>query len=76
MHTANGVGYCLEGHDLALAKLAAYRPKDKDFVRTLLVEGLVQASVLHERLASLPVDEERAEAIKRWLSVTEADLLF
>ncbi len=39
--THGNIGRCLEAHDLAASKLAAFRPKDRDFVRTLLVEEMI-----------------------------------
>ena len=61
-------------HDLAASKLAAYRDKDRDFVRTLLVEELVSVDVLCERIASLPVSDETKQRLTEWVSVTAADL--
>lgn len=46
------VGLCLEPHDLCTAKLIANRPKDLDFLRSLLDADLVQAARLFERLAA------------------------
>jgi hypothetical protein len=47
----NGVtGWCLEKHDLCVAKLFAGREKDHDFVRTALREGLVDAGTVLERM--------------------------
>src|SRR5215467_11305491 len=34
--TNGKVGWCIEGHDLAASKLAAFREKDREFVRVLL----------------------------------------
>ncbi|MGH7625211.1 MAG: DUF6036 family nucleotidyltransferase, partial [Gemmatimonadaceae bacterium] len=48
--TRGNTGYCLEGHDLAASKLAAYRDKDRAFVRVLLREGYVKPRKLIERL--------------------------
>ena len=36
-NTRDNTGWCVEAHDLAASKLVAFRDKDKDFVRTLLV---------------------------------------
>ena len=60
-------GLCLEGHDLALSKLAAFREKDLDFVRTLLVEDMVQRDPLLERLNTLPIEEEHADHVASWI---------
>ena len=51
---APGRGWCLERHDLAAAKLAAGRIKDYEFVGALLDAGLIEKSILDERVASLP----------------------
>ena len=40
--TEGYVGHCIEAHDLAASKLAAYREKDRIFVSTLLRENLMQ----------------------------------
>ncbi len=44
-------GWCLEPHDLCVAKLAALREKDTSFVAALLRSGIVDADVIAERLA-------------------------
>ncbi len=41
-NTNGHTGLCLEGHDLALAKLAAFRDKDRNFVGVLLRERLAE----------------------------------
>jgi len=38
-NTRGNIGWCVEGHDLAASKLAAFRDKDRDFVRVLLQEA-------------------------------------
>jgi hypothetical protein len=37
--TRGNTGWCVEAHDLAANKLAAYRDKDREFVRTLLIDA-------------------------------------
>jgi hypothetical protein len=72
---ASSTGLCLEAHDLALSKLAAYREKDRDFVRTLLVERLVDGDELLKRLPTVPVDPpERKPIIADWIRATMRDL--
>lgn len=44
----------LDPHDLAVAKLAAGRPKDRAFVQALLCEGLLDPHLLRERTGQLP----------------------
>lgn len=67
-------GHCLEAHDLAASKLVAGREKDRVFVTTLLLEGLVDDEILLERVAELPVEPERRDSISRWVRVIVADL--
>jgi len=45
-------GWRLEVHDLAVAKYAAGREKDRDFTRALVRHGMVQREVLDGRLAA------------------------
>lgn len=47
-------GLCLDPTDLAVSKLAAARPKDIEFVRVLMREGIVASETLRARLASTP----------------------
>lgn len=49
-------GWCLEVHDLAIAKYAAGREKELEFTRTLWRHQMVSQGVLEQRLAATPVD--------------------
>ena len=49
-------GWCLEVHDLAIAKYAAGREKDLDFTRALARHSMVDREVLGQRLAATPLD--------------------
>ena len=62
------IGLCLEPHDLAASKLYAARPKDIDFVRSMIGQGLVDCDVLHGRIALLPVSDEMRDAVCRKLN--------
>src|SRR5215207_347281 len=46
-------GWCLDKEDLCVAKLCAFREKDRNFVVALLEARLVDAGVIHERLPSV-----------------------
>lgn len=63
-------GYCLESHDLAASKLAAFREKDRRFVRTLIVEGLIDPQTLITRIAALHVDSDSRSRSQEWVLVT------
>ncbi len=53
-----GQAYCLEVHDLVVAKLVASRPKDVSFATALLESGLVDRNLLLERAET--IDRPRA----------------
>lgn len=74
-HTTQGnTGHCLESHDLAASKLVAYRDKDRDFVRVLLVERLIKSEILLHRVGLLPSPEETKQRIAKWIKVTAAEI--
>ena len=52
--TGGATGWCLELHDLALAKLAAGRPKDLRYIRALLRHKLVRPEIIESRLNDMP----------------------
>ncbi|MBN1193513.1 MAG: hypothetical protein JXA36_07490 [Coriobacteriia bacterium] len=72
--TRGNAGRCLEAHDLAASKLVADREKDRQFVTTLLAEGLIDGPVLIERIGMLPADESTRTRLARWVEITVADL--
>jgi len=72
--TRGKIGWCVEAHDLAASKLAAYREKDRDFVRILLIEGMIVANTLIERINLLKIDEELRERLLQWIKYTTEEL--
>jgi hypothetical protein len=68
--THDKTGLCLEGHDLAASKLAAFRDKDRDFVRVLLLERLVAPGLLLERIGVLAIPEEERSRRAQWVRLT------
>jgi hypothetical protein len=57
--TGGATGWCLERHDLVAAKLIAGRDKDVRFYEALRQAGLVDPSVVAERIRSTPdIDED------------------
>jgi hypothetical protein len=72
--THGKTGLCIEAHDLAASKLAAYREKDKDFVRTLLIEKMIDAKILTERISMLDVDKQLQERLLLWVEITAEEL--
>lgn len=65
--TRQNIGWCLQGYDLAASKLAAFREKDRDFVRVLLAERLLEASPLKEPLAVMPLSEQERARLVDWV---------
>ena len=60
------VGWCLDKEDLCVAKLCAFREKDRSFVGGLLNAGLVDAALIASRLRS--VEERFLASTERGLS--------
>jgi len=74
--THNNTGFCIEAHDLAASKLAAYREKDKEFVRLLLIEKMINANILGERINKIDVKEQLRERLLYWLRITAEELTY
>jgi hypothetical protein len=58
-------GWCLEVHDLAIAKYVAGREKDMDFTLALALHKLVSRDVLEQRLADTEVSSEIRAVVTR-----------
>lgn len=67
---ARCIGWCLDPHDLCVAKLCAHREKDIRFVQTIIDAELVDAALVRSRLRSLPplhaATVALAETFIRW----------
>jgi hypothetical protein len=72
--TRGKIGWCVEIHDLAASKLAAYREKDRDFVRTLLIEEMIAPETLTKRINLLNIDKELRERLLQWIQNTIEEL--
>ena len=72
--TRGKTGLCIETHDLAASKIAAYREKDKEFVRLLLIEKMIDVTILTERIKSLNVEKERRKILLNWVQITAKEL--
>jgi len=74
VRTFGRTGLCLEGHDLAPSKLAAFRDKDRDFVRVLPENDLLRPRRLIARIRSMSLDEAYRERLVRWVTLTFREL--
>jgi len=72
--TNGNTGLCIEAHDLAASKLAAYREKDKEFVRLLLIEKMINAKILTERIRLLNVEKELRNRFLQWVQISAEEL--
>jgi hypothetical protein len=70
-NTRHATGWCVEAHDLAVSKLVAFRDKDRDFVRVLILDNLIKPRGLLRRLRQLPdhpqVTERLLQLIEAWI---------
>ncbi len=62
--TRGATGWCLEPHDLAIAKLVAGRQKDLEFVRAMADHRMVSREVLSERLDAAVLGPELAGVVR------------
>ena len=65
---------CLEAQDLAASKLTAWRDKDREFVRLLLRDRLVNATRLVRFINLLPLPEDRRAMLRQWVDGTEKEI--
>ncbi len=72
--TNNNADLCIEVHDLAVSKLVAYRKKDKEFARLLLIEKMIDARVLTERISDLKIEEPLRQRLLLWVNMTAEEL--
>jgi hypothetical protein len=73
-NTRQFIGWCMEAHDLAASKLVAFREKDRDFVRVLLVERRVKPRKLVLRLHQLPGEAATKQRLAQWVERTVREL--
>lgn len=71
--SSGATGWCLDPHDLAVAKLIAGRPKDNEFVDILVVQRLIDPTVVREGLHAVD-DARSARAAERLNAVAARGL--
>jgi hypothetical protein len=64
-NTRGFTGWCLEVHDVAASKLAAGREKDLEYVGALFRHAMISSATLGERIAVLPLPDERRTHLAR-----------
>lgn len=73
-NTGSATGFCLETHDLAASKLAAFRDRDREFVRLLLRERLVNPNRPVRMINLLPLPDDRRAMLRQWVDGTEREI--
>jgi hypothetical protein len=75
--TSGVKAYCLDPHDLVVAKLAAAREKDRIFIRELIFRKLVEPPIIRRRIGAAPVPADRKAMMEGLLArlVTECEYL-
>ena len=62
-NTNGATGWCLEVHDIAVAKYFANRPKDRRYLTDLWRYDMLDAATLTERMRNAPVTKARRQAM-------------
>ncbi len=62
-HDAEATGWCMEAHDLVLAKLTAGRERDMEFAEEAIRHNIVQPQELLRRVPYLPLDSRHQEYV-------------
>ena len=70
----NNIGLCIEVYDLAASKLVAFREKDKEFVRMLFIEEMIDVNTLLTRINELSIEGELQHILRTWVTTTSEDL--
>lgn len=71
---SKNIGWCIEAHDLAASKLIAFREKDTEFVRKLLVGNLIEIEALILRIKQIESEKELVERALNWTIRVRQDL--
>lgn len=66
-NTRGVTGWCLEPHDLIVAKLLAGRQHDMEFCRALLHAGIVDADTVQTRLSDTVLEDVERPLVERRL---------
>lgn len=61
-------------HDLAVSKILAFRQKDRDFVRSLLIHDMVHAGTLIDRMKQTQAPDESKEQVLEWIRLSSEEL--
>ena len=71
-NTRGATGWCIDTHDLAIAKYVAGREKDLAYNATLWERGLLNPTTIAARLQDTPLDPDHRERIARTIRHQQA----
>jgi len=71
--TGGVTAWCLEPHDLFASKLVAWRKKDQQFLRAMLLHKFAKPAVVLRRIEDLPVAPSRREDLKQLVAELVAE---
>ena len=60
----------------AANKLAAHREKDREFVRLLLIEKMIDVKILMERISLLNVEDLQQERLRQWVKISAEEMKY
>jgi len=61
--TRGATGYCLDIHDLAIAKYVANREKDRHFIKICIQHWMLNEATLRQRLSETSLPDERMRSV-------------
>ena len=65
--TEPGTAWCLDAHDLVLAKLSAGREKDYEYADALIEARKISTSTLLDRVATMAISPVHIRRIRQWV---------
>jgi len=65
---SNPVAFCMERHDMVLAKLVRGEQRDFDYAKVAMKAGLLDRSILRSRIPDLPVDAQIRNRVESLVS--------
>lgn len=73
-NTRGNKGICVEAHDLAASKLVAFRDKDREFVRALIIQRMIRPERLVRTINLLAIPEEERTRLISWVDLTSREI--
>ena len=71
-NTNGATGWCLECHDIAVAKYVAGREKDLRYIADLWDEDLIDPKIMEQRLQQTPMSDEVRQRVETWMRQDQA----